>query len=92
MRVNGSSIMSTIPRIRVADVHKRFGPLEVLRGVSFDVYSGNYSYVSVEQIGGEFWQAVRLTLSPAILDPNILPLSQSVQVRLRHAWPGRLGH
>ena len=33
--------MSTIPRIRVADVHKRFGPLEVLRGVSFDVYSGN---------------------------------------------------
>ena len=33
--------MSTTPRIRVADVHKRFGPLEVLRGVSFDVYSGN---------------------------------------------------
>jgi octopine/nopaline transport system ATP-binding protein len=33
--------MSTIPRIRVADVHKRFGPLEVLRGVSFDVYGGN---------------------------------------------------
>ena len=33
--------MSTIPRIRVADIHKRFGQLEVLRGVSFDVYSGN---------------------------------------------------
>ena len=33
--------MSTIPRIRVADIHKRFGSLEVLRGVSFDVYSGN---------------------------------------------------
>jgi hypothetical protein len=24
------------------------------------------------QIGGEFWQAVRLTFSRAILDPNIL--------------------
>ena len=33
--------MSKIPRIRVVDVHKRFGTLEVLRGVSFDVYSGN---------------------------------------------------
>ena len=33
--------MSTIPRIRVAEVHKRFGPLEVLRGVSFDVHRGN---------------------------------------------------
>src|SRR6516225_9405602 len=33
--------MTTIPRIRVAGVHKRFGQLEVLRGVSFDVYSGN---------------------------------------------------
>lgn len=33
--------MSEIPRIRVADVHKRFGSLEVLRGVSFDVQRGN---------------------------------------------------
>jgi ABC-type histidine transport system ATPase subunit len=37
--------MSEVPRIRVADVHKRFGPLEVLRGVSFDVQRG--SVVSV---------------------------------------------
>src|SRR5580692_10827042 len=33
--------MTHVPRIRVADVHKRFGPLEVLRGVSFDVHRGN---------------------------------------------------
>src|SRR5215475_1401776 len=33
--------MSDIPRIRVVDVHKRFGELEVLRGVSFDVHRGN---------------------------------------------------
>jgi octopine/nopaline transport system ATP-binding protein len=33
--------MTDIPRIRVADVHKRFGALEVLRGVSFDVHRGN---------------------------------------------------
>jgi ABC-type histidine transport system ATPase subunit len=33
--------MSTIPRIRVAEVHERFGPLEVLRGVSFDVHRGH---------------------------------------------------
>src|SRR5881296_3105709 len=32
--------MSDIPRIRVADVHKRFGGTEVLRGVSFDVHRG----------------------------------------------------
>src|SRR5215467_3712515 len=37
--VNG--IMNAIPRIRVAEVHKRFGSLEVLRGVSFDVHRGN---------------------------------------------------
>jgi ABC-type histidine transport system ATPase subunit len=30
-----------IPNIRVVDLHKRFGPLEVLRGVSFDVHRGN---------------------------------------------------
>ena len=29
------------PRIRVAEVHKRFWSLEVLRGVSFDVHRGN---------------------------------------------------
>src|ERR1043166_1393541 len=33
--------MSDVPRIRVVDVHKRFGALEVLRGVSFDVHRGN---------------------------------------------------
>src|SRR6201987_2290988 len=33
--------MNAIPRIRVAEVHKRFGSLEVLRGVSFDVHLGN---------------------------------------------------
>src|SRR5436853_1561539 len=32
--------MSGIPRIRVDQIHKRFGPLEVLRGVSFDVHRG----------------------------------------------------
>ena len=37
--------MSTTPRIRVDNVHKRFGSLEVLRGVSFDVHPG--SVVSV---------------------------------------------
>src|SRR5215468_9255909 len=37
--------MGEIPRIRIADVHKSFGPLEVLRGVSFDVPRG--SVVSV---------------------------------------------
>jgi ABC-type histidine transport system ATPase subunit len=30
-----------IPNIRVVDLHKRFGELEVLRGVSFDVHRGN---------------------------------------------------
>ncbi|HEX9277338.1 MAG TPA: amino acid ABC transporter ATP-binding protein [Casimicrobiaceae bacterium] len=33
--------MSDIPNIRVVDLHKRFGTLEVLRGVSFDVHRGN---------------------------------------------------
>jgi ABC-type histidine transport system ATPase subunit len=33
--------MSATPRIRVVDVHKRFGTLEVLRGISFDVHGGN---------------------------------------------------
>src|ERR1700726_3186941 len=33
--------MNDVPRIRVVDVHKRFGALEVLRGVSFDVHRGN---------------------------------------------------
>ncbi|MEJ0079249.1 MAG: amino acid ABC transporter ATP-binding protein [Alphaproteobacteria bacterium] len=37
--------MSDVPRIRIADVHKSYGPLEVLRGVSFDVHRG--SVVSV---------------------------------------------
>ena len=33
--------MSEMPTIRVVDVHKRFGALEVLKGVSFDVHRGN---------------------------------------------------
>src|ERR1043166_3095244 len=33
--------MNDVPRIRVVDVRKRFGTLEVLRGVSFDVHRGN---------------------------------------------------
>ena len=37
--------MSDVPRIRIAGIHKSFGPLEVLRGVSFDVHRG--SVVSV---------------------------------------------
>src|SRR5437660_7403598 len=37
--------MSATPRIRVADIHKSFGPLAVLRGISFDVHRG--SVVSV---------------------------------------------
>jgi len=35
------AIINAIPRIRVEGVHKRFGSLEVLRGVSFDVHRGN---------------------------------------------------
>ncbi len=30
-----------LPMIRVLDVHKHFGPLEVLKGVSFDVHRGS---------------------------------------------------
>src|SRR5262245_65318656 len=37
--------MGDIPRIRIADVHKSFGSLDVLKGVSFDVHRG--SVVSV---------------------------------------------
>ena len=33
--------MTEMPTIRVVDVHKRFGTLEVLQGVSFDVHRGN---------------------------------------------------
>jgi ABC-type histidine transport system ATPase subunit len=33
--------MSEAPCIRVVDVHKRFGTLDVLKGVSFDVYRGS---------------------------------------------------
>jgi ABC-type histidine transport system ATPase subunit len=33
--------MNEIPTIRVADVHKKFGSLEVLKGVSFEVRRGN---------------------------------------------------
>jgi ABC-type histidine transport system ATPase subunit len=33
--------MNAIPCISIAGIHKRFGPLEVLRGVSFDVFRGN---------------------------------------------------
>ncbi len=37
--------MSNVPRIRIDSIHKSFGPLQVLRGVSFDVQPG--SVVSV---------------------------------------------
>src|ERR1700748_3675836 len=37
--------MSATPCLRVVGLHKRFGPLEVLRGVSFEVARG--SVVSV---------------------------------------------
>jgi octopine/nopaline transport system ATP-binding protein len=33
--------MNEPPCIRVVDVHKKFGPLEVLKGVSFDVHRGS---------------------------------------------------
>src|ERR1044072_5139114 len=33
--------MSDVPRIRVADIYKSFGPNAVLRGVSFDVHRGS---------------------------------------------------
>lgn len=33
--------MSEMPTIRVVDVHKRFGTLDVLKGVSFDVHRGS---------------------------------------------------
>ena len=33
--------MTEMPTIRVVDVHKRFGTIDVLRGVSFDVHRGN---------------------------------------------------
>jgi len=33
--------MEAVPAIRVVDLHKRFGALEVLRGVSFDVHRGS---------------------------------------------------
>ena len=33
--------MSEVPTIRAVDVHKRFGALEVLKGVSFDVHRGS---------------------------------------------------
>src|SRR2546428_13683460 len=33
--------MSEVPTIRVVDVHKRFGSLEVLKGVSFEIHRGS---------------------------------------------------
>ncbi|HET9763660.1 MAG TPA: ATP-binding cassette domain-containing protein, partial [Casimicrobiaceae bacterium] len=35
------SAAADVPNIRVVDLHKRFGSLEVLCGVSFDVHRGN---------------------------------------------------
>ena len=46
-KASASIFMSDVPRIRIADIHKSFGPLEVLRGVSFDVHRG--SVVSVDR-------------------------------------------
>src|SRR2546426_7008320 len=40
-RIADVHAMSEMPTIRVVDVHKRFGALEVLKGVSFDVHRGN---------------------------------------------------
>src|SRR3990172_2565219 len=33
--------MDVVPAIRVVGLRKNFGPLEVLKGVSFDVHKGN---------------------------------------------------
>ncbi len=49
-KASASRFMSDVPRIRVAGIHKRFGPNEVLRGVSFDVHRG--SVVSVVGASG----------------------------------------
>ena len=46
-KASAATLMSDVPRIRVADVHKSFGPLDVLRGVSFDVHRG--SVVSIDR-------------------------------------------
>jgi ABC-type histidine transport system ATPase subunit len=40
-RTADAPAMSEVPTIRVVDVHKRFGSLEVLKGVSFEVHRGN---------------------------------------------------
>ena len=40
-KASAATLMSDVPRIRIADMHKSFGPLEVLRGVSFDVQRGS---------------------------------------------------
>ena len=40
-RIADVHAMTEMPTIRVVDVHKRFGALEVLKGVSFDVHRGN---------------------------------------------------
>src|SRR5262249_31321072 len=58
--------MGDIPRIRIADVHKSFGPLEVLRGVSFDVHRG--SVVSV--IGASEWAKSPLLACVTSRDPR----------------------
>src|SRR3954470_6969419 len=44
-KLSAPIFMSDVPRIRIAGIHKSFGPLAVLRGVSFDVHRG--SVVSV---------------------------------------------
>ena len=36
-----SDPIAPVPTIRVSDVHKRFGSIEVLKGVSFEVYRAN---------------------------------------------------
>ena len=57
--------MTDVPRIRVVDVHKRFGELEVLRGVSFDVHRGNV--VSVIGASGS-GKSTLLALAPRLYD------------------------
>jgi lipoprotein-releasing system ATP-binding protein len=59
--------MSDLPMIRVVDVHKRFGTLDVLKGVSFDVHRG--SVVSMIGASGS-GKSTLLHLLGALDDPS----------------------
>jgi ABC-type histidine transport system ATPase subunit len=75
---SASIFMNDVPRIRIADIHKSFGPLEVLRGVSFDVHRG--SVVSVIGASG----SGKSTLLRCVnhLEPPIPARSTSTASRL----------